>query len=594
VELDDEEAAQTLLDRRSSTLLSALLLATLALPVVWIVLTRDDHNIGDVALIELRIRDVVSTHPPLTGAYSRYGWAHPGPLLFYLFAVPYRLLGNDATALRATTLAFNLVSLGGLLWLARRRGRAPFVAIGVAATLLVRGLQPDALSYGWNVTVTLVPVMLTAVACWSVVCRDDRALIVATVGGLFVFQTHVGAGVVIAPLLVATWAYVGWRRLRPRVDRLSVVFGGALLALALLPVLVDLGRDPPGNIGRLVRWSVTNDEPKVGVEDGLRMIGRTSSLSFLWHPELPGRFLLQIDDIDVGVLPGLALLLLVIALVHAVRSGWHDEAALCAVVLVLWASGVVAASTITLPLGWWLVEWLQPLGWLTWAAIALVGWRVVQSASDRRDSLATAAVLTVAGIVVVSAAVAHARDVFRLDDRAASVVEPVSELTAASLQAVGSDPARIDFLGSPLTAETMMSGIANRMDAEGADICVGGELAYKFGDSRVCSVERSKRLIVRAEAIAEPPPAGAVSLAIFDPLSESERAEADALRAEIAAVLDRVGRPGQIGVLDTPLADTVLLGDVPGELLAVADSVRRLDELREVAAVRYGLYLVAE
>ena len=50
---------------------------------------------SDWAAIEARTRDVWTSHASLVGPYSRYGWNHPGPLLFYVLAVPYRLLGSQ-------------------------------------------------------------------------------------------------------------------------------------------------------------------------------------------------------------------------------------------------------------------------------------------------------------------------------------------------------------------------------------------------------------------------------------------------------------------------------------------------------------------
>lgn len=571
----------------------AALIAALVLPVVWVLATRDDHNIGDIALIELRVRDVFSAHPPVTGAYSRYGWSHPGPVLFYLLAVPYRVFGNDATGLRVATLILNVAALGALFWLARRRGLAPLVAVATATTLLIWGLQADALSYGWNVTVTLVPFLLTAVACWSVLCGDDVALVVAAVAAVFVFQSHVGAGVVIAPLVLVTAGFVVWRRRRPVLGRGSLIAGGGLLALALVPIAFDTFRDPQGNLATLLKWSLDNDEPKVGVLDGLRMIGRTSSLSFPGSPELPGRFFLQLDTVSVGFLPGAALVLLALATIVARRRGWADEAALCGVVVVLWVSGAVAASTITEPLGWWLVEWLQPLGWLTWAAIALVGWRVVQSRWADVGTGLTVPVLSLAGVVVVSAVVAHALNTVALDDRTAEVVEPVSVLTDAALELGADDePIRFDFRGSVLTAEPMLSGVVNRLDAVGVEACVDDTLAYKFGSFRVCPSVPLRTLIIRSEPLVSPPPDGATMVVITDPLTDEERREADNLRAIVADVLDANGMGDRVGVLDTSLADTVLLGDPPPELITVADDVRRLDQLREVPGIRYGLYLV--
>src|SRR5690606_16795832 len=71
------------------------LTALVVLPVVVAIvaaLTSDHQLAGDWALLELRVRDVGTSDTPLVGPFSRYGWNHPGPLLFWLLAIPYRLL----------------------------------------------------------------------------------------------------------------------------------------------------------------------------------------------------------------------------------------------------------------------------------------------------------------------------------------------------------------------------------------------------------------------------------------------------------------------------------------------------------------------
>ena len=62
------------------------------------VLRSDLFPIGDLATTEMLTRDVGGRSPSL-GPYSRDGWFHPGPALFYVLALPYRLLGGDGPAL---------------------------------------------------------------------------------------------------------------------------------------------------------------------------------------------------------------------------------------------------------------------------------------------------------------------------------------------------------------------------------------------------------------------------------------------------------------------------------------------------------------
>jgi hypothetical protein len=597
----DVAPPRSLLDRvtRPSTavIVTGAGLGAMAIAVLVAALVRDDANIGDVALIELQIRDVLSADTPLVGAYSRYGWAHPGPLMFELFAVPYRVLGNDATALRLTTLLFNAAVSAALLWLLWRRGTAAVMAIGTATVLLVWGLPPGALSYGWNVTVTDLPFVLVVVGCWCALCGDRYALLVAALAASFVFQSHVGVGIVLGPAFVVAVVAVARRSMRDGFDARGWIIGVAAVALTFLPALYDTLFHWPGNLGELARWSLTNDEPAVGMADGLRMLGRVSSLSFPFEPGIPGRFLLGVATIEAGALPGLSVVLLAAAGAVAWRSGWAVERTLCALMGIVWASAVAAVASITYPLGWWLVDWFQPLGWLTWGTIALVAWRVVQRYADRgAATLATVAVLGWLGLLA-GAVIAHTTDVVQADDRTAEVVRPVAELTEAaeSITEPG-DVVRLDAVGSALSAETMMSGVGNRLDASGRRVCVTEALAYKFGAHRVCPEEVDVHLVVRSEPGLAPPPEidGRTSelVVAIDPLDEAERAEVDAITAEAAAILERDGRGAEVGVLDTDLAGAVLVGSPSPELLAMTDDLARLEELRRVPGIRYGLYVV--
>src|SRR5262245_11150062 len=69
-----------------------------------------------------------------TGAYSRFFWNHPGPLLYEALAPLYRLSGYHEITLKWTVLGLNLAALSGLLFVVGRR--APPLAAGVAAALV--------------------------------------------------------------------------------------------------------------------------------------------------------------------------------------------------------------------------------------------------------------------------------------------------------------------------------------------------------------------------------------------------------------------------------------------------------------------------
>jgi len=71
------------------------------LPVLVVIVTRLGRTwvpVGDLALVDLRVRDVWSADIPLIGTYNRFGWNHPGPAMFWTLAPLSGLVGRPAWA----------------------------------------------------------------------------------------------------------------------------------------------------------------------------------------------------------------------------------------------------------------------------------------------------------------------------------------------------------------------------------------------------------------------------------------------------------------------------------------------------------------
>src|SRR5262245_59572957 len=81
------------------------------------------YSWGDGALLELYTIHAGRAGWAL-GPYSRFGWHHPGPMLFYAMVPVYRLGGGHALALNAAALAINAISLLAIAWIAVRWARA--------------------------------------------------------------------------------------------------------------------------------------------------------------------------------------------------------------------------------------------------------------------------------------------------------------------------------------------------------------------------------------------------------------------------------------------------------------------------------------
>lgn len=195
-------------------------LVVVALPFVasaiTIFLDGGYHPSADVAGTELITRDV-GRYQLLLGPFSRDGWYHPGPALYYVLAVPYRLLGGSPSALAAGALVVNGLSLVGIGWIAKRRGGVPLMLCTLLTSLLmVRALGFEFLATPWNPWVTVLPYALLVMLTWAMTCGERWALPVAALVTTFVVQTHVGYAVLALPLagFGALWLLVGEFRSR--------------------------------------------------------------------------------------------------------------------------------------------------------------------------------------------------------------------------------------------------------------------------------------------------------------------------------------------------------------------------------------------
>ena len=315
---------------------------------------RPRRSASDWAYVELRTRDVFSTRPPLIGAFSRYGWAHPGPAPFYAMALPYRLLGADAAAMRMSALLVNSAVIAVTIWLLSRRGRAVLAAGLVALAATVWALPPLSITDSWNPTIAVMPLLLTIVACWAALCGDGPALPVAVVAALFVLHAHVGFGVVVAPVVMATVAVALWRAMRRGGPRRPLAFAFAAAVVMSIPILVDIATAWPGNIGRLVRWSLSNDVNSAGIGRSVGIVLRQASLTYLADPQLPVFVATVADPLPGTVLLGVLLGALALALWGMRRADRRAELTLLAVIAGVWISGVVAGANVRGPQHAWL------------------------------------------------------------------------------------------------------------------------------------------------------------------------------------------------------------------------------------------------
>lgn len=171
---------------------------------------------GDAALLEVNTI-LASRGQQFLGAYSQFGWYHPGPLMAY-WAVPFYVCGGrQAPALSASALALNLFSLQLIVATALRGGDdrsalAPTLSAALAALFVA---TPLLITSYWNPHVVVYPTIALLVVAAAATARDRAGpgLPITVFLGSLVAQAHAGlaptAGLVSGLALGLSWVRFG-------------------------------------------------------------------------------------------------------------------------------------------------------------------------------------------------------------------------------------------------------------------------------------------------------------------------------------------------------------------------------------------------
>lgn len=540
---------------------------------------------GDRAVIEMHVRDVGS-HTPLVGPYSRYGWNHPGPLSYWVLAIPYRVLGSTSSALLAGTAVLNVVSIAGTLAIAWRRGRLPLLAMtAVAISILCRSLLPETLADPWNPFVTVLPLLLFVALGWTLREGDRWAAPLLILVGSFLVQSHVGYLGIVA--MVVLWAAFGWARERWLADADAVTGGenrsrgrrllrairpgpavaSCLVVLALLwaPVVIDQVNGSH-NLTQVAKYfSTTSEEPPVGTAYAVGVVtrhvtGLPAGEGASRPPWLGGDE--PVDPYGGGEVPVNPIWLALAAAAYivigaAVRrqcrrdvdsaTQLRDGSALRLQLLVglCAAMAVVSIARVTGVVYNYLILWLPVLAMLVWLATAWSVW-CLATRQGRRWPRALPAV-RVAGAVGVVAALSWSTQVFLggvNDFRSPEGYhrDPVMTLSPATIAATPrGGPVLIDSAGGGAT--NMTDGIRLQLERADRPTVSRHEDAYKFGADRDASTSKpvTQVWVVSGDAIVDWAKRDDVrQVAIWDPLPTAQRAkyfeDVEVLRNQLLAV----------------------------------------------------------
>jgi hypothetical protein len=460
-------------------LIVAVPIAVLAVRVLashWI-------SYGDYSAIELRTRAVGTSSTPLLGPFSRYGWSHPGPLLFFALALPYRLLGEHGKALLLGTLVLNTIAAAAALLVCYRRGRVVGLCIGAAIVLLLaRALGAGFFVDPWNPYVVVLPTFAVTLLSWDATESGGRlTLPLAIALGSLAVESHVGVALAVAvPILIAVVMLVVERRDRALAETLLISLGVLFLAW-LAPLIDEFKGHGGGNLSSLVRFWTTSHARTTGWSEGGRFV--SAQLSG-WPTWLSGKEMR--DPFSGGLFASwhvpYALLLLVAAVIVAVARHDRESTRLCVFAFALIGAGFVSASRIVDVPFTYVVRWLWIVGAITWLAIVWTAVRALlaykPSARAGAEIVGTAAVAVLALVLTVSALQTHLVDI-NGDERAMTALAPA---TRSALRALP-QPVAVHPVGG-LYADTLASAVATIGIDEGVDARVPSLFESAVGANR--------------------------------------------------------------------------------------------------------------
>jgi hypothetical protein len=454
--------------------------------------------IRDDALIELRTADV-GVHTVLVGPYSRFGWHHPGPSLFYVFALPYRLLSRSSVALPLTAVVINLVAvvtMAAIAW--RRGGRTLLIAFLLVLQVQLATLGPWVLRSAWNPNVTILPLALVLMLAWCSGCGERWCLPLAAAVGSFVVQSHVGFAAVVGVVLVASATWV----LPRRGTRVPIALAAGVVALLWLPPAAEQLTGDPGNLD-LIRSSVASAEPSLGPVEGVRVALVRLGAIPAWLTgtgSMPGP-----DGRGGAAWPG-ALTLAVLA--AAAGAAWHqgrrDRVRLATVAAVAFVGCAWTTMQTEGDVEEWLVAWMSLPGLLVWAlATGMALDRVFGASPPRR------AVPLVAGLALTAMAAANgmaALDVALWRPEASDTVASLERQLTPRLRAEERPP--LMTFGPRASHVSPMgwgAGLVLALEKRGVDVRVDPRWRLQFGERRTDRRGTGVQLVLTTDRSYAPP-----------------------------------------------------------------------------------------
>jgi hypothetical protein len=348
----------------------------------WPPMSVDD----DSAVIEMAERRALRG-AQLTGAYSRFGWSHPGPVQLYLMAPIYAATGQRSAGLWLAALLLSTCFTGAAAWAATRilGPRRGLLAAAFLALLLAR-MGPGLVAHAWAPHAVILPFALLVLFALGLARAGAAWLPALAFVATYLVQTHVGTAPATAGVILTGFALAGRAGRRLLALRPLLLSAVLLAALWLPPVLEQLrGTEvQPGNLTLLLRFFRANGASHTFVEVFGPLAHELGSIPIALAMALVPSTTDQ-RDIGAGVLT-LALVALLPLVLAAARRGRDDDvAALSWLGLVAVGASLLSGLRVVGEVLDYLLLFASAASFAGWTALALFAARFLENRGRGRD-----------------------------------------------------------------------------------------------------------------------------------------------------------------------------------------------------------------
>ncbi len=586
------------------------LILCLPLLVALVALSRTHWSpVLDLAMTELRVRDVGTRHTPLIGLPGRIGnfpdqGSHPGPLSFYLLAPGYRAFASTAWSLELGTVLIHGAGVAAALVLAYRRGgQRVCVAVAVLLAVVLRGYGANVLTQPWNPYLPVISWMVVLLAAWSLLEGDMVGLVFFVAAGSLCAQTHVpyvglvgGMGaLILAWLGLRHWlaAHRGVGAVVPLVGLRRWSITAAIVGVLLwLPPVADQLRHTPGNLSMLSDYFRNPPEQSIGLGAAARVLLQHLNVARLLAAAVQHSDYFKTVSFDLrgSLLPGaLVVVMWALCAIAARRLGHRPLVRLHAVIGTALLLEWIAMARIFGKLWYYLTFWAWGVTTLTvWAIV----WTLVVLLRRRRPTrdlqVRHAMMLSGAAVLVISTAAFSwsALSVKPPENQLSRTLGAVVGPTADALDAgVGAADGRagtylvtwsdVAFFGS------QGYGLVNELERRGFHVGVANAWRVPVTPQRVLRAADSTAEVHLAtgkfidEWRAKP---GVTEVAFIEPRDAEQLARYNDLRDETIAELNRLSLVDLVDEVDSNLFGVQLDPRVPPALQATIDQMLLLGQ----------------